>query len=471
MSTAPRFSDSPRDPGRRGDVFRIPPHNLEAERCVLGSMLLDNGSIDEVAAILRPADFFRDIHADLFRSIAELHRRGVAADGITLAEDLESRGQLAKVGGDETILRLLEATPHAANARYYAQIVQQKAIARALIAAADSILEDCYSNDFDADELIERAQRAVLDVGKSRTDAGLTDAAGAVKESLYRFACRDEGIRTGVPSGFADLDGMTGGFQPGQLVVVAARPSIGKSAIALNIAERLAFRDSFSGRDPVPVLFVSLEMNRGELGDRMVCGRAGVDSFRFVHSHLLSDVERARLARAGEELSVAPIYIDDSSGRTVTQIASNARRYKATRGIGMLVVDYLQLVRPDEDSGRRPRHEVVAEISCRFKALAKDLGIPVMLLSQLNREVEKRDEKRPQLSDIRESGAVEQDANTILLLHRPEFYDADESPGQAELIVAKNRSGPTGTVRLAFQKGITRFTDFIEPAFAGRDGF
>lgn len=462
MSAAPRLIEFKPlvAPGR--DALRLPPQNIEAEMCTIGSMLLDNGIIDEVAAIVRPVDFFRAVHATIFRRICELHRSGVAVDGTTLADHLAKSGDFDHVGGDEAIFRILAAPPHAANAIHYARIVQEKAIAREWIGAAESILEDAYSDQFTADDLIERGQRASLDIGKSRSDAGMTDGSGAVAESMARFRSRLDGVKTGICSGFVDLDGTTGGFQPGQLIVIGARPSVGKSSLAVNMVDRLLF-----GADRVPVLYVSLEMPRCELGDRLILLRSGVDGYRFTHPHLLNQAERDHIESAAADVEAAPVYIDDSSARTVTQIASLARRHRASKGIGVLMVDYLQLVRGDDDSARKPRHEIVAEISCRFRALAKDLGIPVILLSQLNREVERRESKRPSMGDIRESGAVEQDANTILLLHRPEYYDPNDSPGLAELIVAKNRSGPTGIVRLSFHKPTMRFGDYVEPGVRG----
>jgi replicative DNA helicase len=288
---------------------------------------------------------------------------------------LGRRGEFEEIGGEYAIRGFYEAAPHSANAVYYAQIVRQKAVSRRLIENANQIIRDGYSNNFNSDELLEKATRGIMAVGEDKSSHDLTDSGGAVTDAMYGLACRDDGISPGLTTGFADLDAMTGGLQPEKLVVVAARPSIGKSAIALNMAETIAFADAATGRAPRAVLYVSLEMSRRDIGERLVCGRARVDGFRFMHSHLLTDDERYRLKVAAEELAVAPIIIDDASGRTFQQIAATARRLKARRDIGAVFVDYLQLIRPDGDSSRKPRHEVVAEISGGFKCLAKDLGI------------------------------------------------------------------------------------------------
>jgi len=437
--------------------LRLPPQNIEAEICTLGSMLLDNTKIDEVAALVRPSDFFREAHGSLFRKIVEVHGSGSPVDGLILSEHLARAGDLERIGGDEVIWKLLEDTPHAANAEFYARIVRQKAVARGLIEQSETTVRECYSNLFTADQLVEQAEVRVFAVGEAEATGDTVDVAEAVDEANALIDRRIGGEVTGVSSGLLDLDDALGGFQPGTLTIIAARPSMGKTALALNIADHAAVNCG------VVPLFVSLEMGRAELALRMIQSRAEVDGYRLRNAHLLTGEERGRLHLASMALREKSFPIDESPARSVAQIAANARRLKARRGIGLLVVDYLQLV---EGQGAS-RQEQVASISRRLKQLSKELDLPVIALSQVNRSAEGREDHRPRMADLRESGAIEQDADVVILLHRPDYYDPDDEPGTAEAIVAKNRNGAVGTVGLVFRRHLARFENLSrgqEPA-------
>ena len=432
-----------------------PPVNIEAEMGVLGSIILDGREVlDEVVAILHPDDFYRAGHELIFRSMLVLLADQAPLDIHTIAEQLRRDGKFDEVGGNDTLVEILESVPHSANGRYYADIVRQKAISREVIAAASEVITKAQSNQFTADELMDIAQARMNAVGDRRQLGNIATAREAVDDSMERLRQRDDGAIPGLATGFADYDEKTGGLHPGHLVVLAARPSIGKTAWALNVAENVSLGPE------VAVLFISLEMTRSELGDRLTCGLAGVDGHRFMHSERLTSGDRIQIEAAAERLRSARLFIDDAPTRTVAEIGSIARRYRSREGIGLVVVDYLQLVEAEQERNWTPRQEQVAQMSRRFKGLAKDLGIPLVLISQLNRNAEGREDKRPQLADIRESGAVEQEANVILLIHRPEFYGGGERPGEADLIIAKNRGGQTGIVQLRFDGPTTRFSNF-----------
>lgn len=436
-------------PAVAGD--RLPPQNIEAELCVLGSVLLDNETLHDVVMVVRVEDFYRDSHQSIFRAIKDLYDLGKAIDAITLVEELTKRGEFEKVGGDDAIRSILEAPPHAANAKYYAQIVRQKAVSRELIEGANEILRDGYSNNFSADELLQSAERRIFAIAEDQASGETVDIKDVIVSAMDRITAKaeDRHAVTGVGTGFYDLDEITGGFQGTQLVILAARPSMGKTAIALNICEHVICDLKKA------VLFVSLEMGELELVERLLSSRARVDGHKIRTGKGLGQQDMVQLGRAYNELHATPLFIDSTPARNMLQITANARRLKLRQNLGLIVLDYIQLV--DSEEARDSRQEQIAKISRRLKQLARELNIPVIALSQLNRGVENREDRRPRMADLRESGAIEQDADLVLLLHRPEYYDPNDQPGVAELIIAKNRSGATDTVKFAFLKNLTRF--------------
>ena len=431
---------------------RLPPQNLEAEQGVLGSILLDNEVLHDIIPILKAEHFYRDSHQVIYRVIRDLYDQAKALDSITLEEELRRRDELDKVGGLDAILQILGGVPHSANARYYAQIVREKAVARELIETANEILRDGYSNTYTAEELLTSAERRVFAIAEEQVSGDTVELKDVIADAMARIDLRVAAKHplTGVSTGFIDLDDITSGFQGEQLVILAARPSIGKTAFALNICEHAALEQRMG------VLFVSLEMGQLELAERLLCARARVDGHKLRTGKGLSHHDMIQLSRGYEELrSGAPLLIDDTPTRNMLQVTANARRMKLRQKIGLVVVDYIQLV--DSEESRDSRQEQIAKISRRLKTLARELDVPVIALSQLNRAVETREDRRPRMADLRESGAIEQDADLVLLLHRPEYYDPNDQPGIAEIIIAKNRNGATGSVKLQFTKNIMRF--------------
>jgi replicative DNA helicase len=454
------------DPGRTakpdaaalGD--RLPPQNIEAERGVLGSALLDNDVLHEIIPILGVADFYRDIHQVIYQAIRDLYDLGKAVDAVTLADELIRRDQFQKIGGDETLREIVESVPHAAHARYYAGIVREKSIGRQLIESATEILRDGYSHQYTAQQLLEAAERRIFNIAEEHIQGEMFEVKDVVLSAMDQIAARAESgghAVTGLASGLIDLDDITGGFQPGQLVVLAARPSMGKTALALNACDHAAINLR------VPVLVVSLEMGRLEIAERLLCARSRVDGYKLRTGMGLGNREMTQLGKAYNELqSGGQIYIDDTPARNMLQITAAARRLRLRKEIGLIVVDYIQLI--DSEQSRDSRQEQIAKISRRLKTLARELRVPVIALSQLNRAVESREDRRPRMADLRESGAIEQDADIVLLLHRPDYYDDKDQPGIAELIVAKNRNGRTDSVKLSFEKKLTRFENLATVA-------
>lgn len=430
---------------------RLPPQNLEAEQGVLGSIMQDNDVLHEIVPILTADHFYRDTHQTIYRAIRDLYDLGKAIDGITLADELMRRDQLQSIGGAEALADLQNAVPHAANARYYAEIVRQKSISRQLIEAANEMLREGYSNNYTAEQLLEAAERRVFSIAEDQTKGDTVELKEVMVQAMDRIIARSESRHpvTGVGTGFFDLDDITGGFQPEQLVIVAARPSMGKTAFALNVCDHVAVELK------TPLLFVSLEMGELELAERLLCARSRIDGRKLRTGQHMGGREIAQLGKSYDEFRTAPIFIDDTPARNMLQITANARRLKMREKLGLIVVDYIQLI--DSESSRDSRQEQIAKISRRLKTLARELHVPVIALSQLNRAVENREDRRPRMADLRESGAIEQDADMVLLLHRPDYYDANDQPGIAEVIVAKNRNGATDTARLTFLKSYTRF--------------
>jgi len=451
--------------GGGSPVDRLPPQNLEAERSALGSILLDNEVLHEVVSFLRVEDFYRDAHQVIYAAIRDLYDKGKGIDAVTLSEELSKRGQFEQVGGDDILTEIVQSVPHAANGKYYAGIVKEKATNRQLIESATEIIRDGYSNQFTAQELLESAERKVFGIAEDQIKGETLQINDVLNQAMERISKRADSVHavTGVATGLIDLDEITWGFQPGQLIIVASRPSMGKTALALNICDHVAVNLK------LPLLFVSLEMGYLEIAERLLCARSQVDGHKLRTGKGLAYPQMKELSRAYSELcGGGMILIDDTPARTMLQITASARRQRMRKEIGLIVVDYIQLI--DSEDSRDSRQEQIAKISRRLKTLARELKVPVIALSQLNRAVENREDKRPRMADLRESGAIEQDADIVLLLHRPEYYDANDQPGIAELIVAKNRNGPTENVKLTFLKHLTRFENLAsiaEPLDAG----
>jgi replicative DNA helicase len=375
---------------------RLPPQNLEAEQGVLGSILLDNDALHEVVPVLKVEDFYRDTHQILYRTIRELYDLGKAIDCITLAEELTRRNQFKTIGGDETLAQIVHCVPHAANAKHYADIVRQKAISRSLIECANEILRNGYSNSFTAQELLEAAEQQVFNIAEEQTKGDTVDLKDVLVDAMSRVARRAEEQHavTGVATGYFELDDITAGFQGEQLIILAARPSIGKTALALNICEHAAVEKQ------IPTLFVSLEMGRMELAERLLCSKSRVDGHKLRTGKGFANSDLHVLGKAYENLRLAPLFIDDTPARNMLQVTANARRLKLRQNLGLIVLDYIQLV--DSEDSQDSRQEQIAKISRRLKTLARDLKVPVIALSQLNRAVENREDRRPRMADLRE---------------------------------------------------------------------
>jgi replicative DNA helicase len=439
------------------DTALVPPQNLDAEESVLGAMLLAPRAIADVSEVLEPTgrEFYRESHSRIYRSALSLYAKGEPVDAITVADQLAERGELDEVGGTGRIHELASLVPAAANARHYALIVRETAILRGLIRAGGEISRLGWERPGDATELVDQAEQIVFDLAQQRAAAEFAHIEELLKESFERITLLYESGSdlTGVPSGFRDLDRITSGFQPGNLVVVAARPSMGKSALALCMAANVAVRHE------LPVALFTLEMSKAEVTQRLMCSEAKVESQRLRTGKLAAD-DWPRLTSACDKLAKAPIYVDDTGAITMMEIRSKARRLKSKHpSLGLILVDYLQLM----TSGTTVENRVqeVSQISRSLKVLARDLDVPIIAMSQLSRAVEQRHDKHPILSDLRESGSIEQDADIVCFIYRDEYYNAEETDqqGLAEVIVAKHRNGPTDTVRLSFLKRYAKFSD------------
>jgi len=434
---------------------RMLPHNLEAERSVLGAILIDNDTFNVAAAVVTPQSFFRDAHRRIFARMVDLSERSQPIDLVTLNEELERAGDLEEVGGPAYIASLLDGVPRSTNVEYYAQIVKEKATLRALIFSANKILSNAYEADQEADLILDEAESAIFSVAEDRIKSGFVPMRELVKESFPKIEklFEHKTYITGVPTGFDDLDRKTRGLQPGDLVIVAARPSMGKTSLVLNICQHVATRGGVAG-------FFSLEMSKEQLFMRMLASEAKIDTYRLL-SGQIGQREYGQITHALETLSEAQLFIDDTAGIGVLEMRAKARRLQAEHGLQLLAIDYVQLM---TGRGRFENRTLeLASISRSLKGLAKELRVPIVLLSQLSRAPEARSAKRPQLSDLRESGALEQDADVVVLIFREEMYkvgdEPSESDGVAELIVAKQRNGPTGSIKLAFLREQTRFAN------------
>lgn len=426
----------------------LPPHNAECEEWLIGA-LLKGGPIAEAAAIAKPEYFYRDAHTQIFAAMVELFDSGKPVDLMTVMDLMELRNTLASVGGYEKLIEAAEKSGSPSSVAYYANIVREHWIRRAVAQAGMDSRTEAYAADCTAEELLGKAEERVFAIGNSDASGNTVTASDATQNAIDRLGARAEGYG-GLETGFIDLDGLLDGFYPSQLIILAARPSMGKTALITNIADYVATAKNTG------VLFVTLEMNALEIGERLLVARAKVDSHK-VRAGKLDYHEMGRIDKASKVSG--KLWIDDTATRTAQQIAANAIRHRARHDIGLVIVDYIQLVEPDNTKGAN-RQEQVAKISRRLKIMAKQLNVPVVALSQLNRGVEAREEKRPRMSDLRESGGIEQDADVVMLLHRPEYYDKNDQPGIAEVIVAKNRNGPTATIKLTFLRNYFRFESF-----------
>ncbi len=438
-----------------GEILeRVPPQNIEAEQAVLGAVLLQNTALNKAMEHLQAADFYKAAHQKIFQAMIKMSTAGDAIDLVTLRDHLLRKERIDAVGGAAYLSQLTEVVPTAANIQHYIRIVKEKSVARRLINAATEIVREGFDEAFGTEELLELAEKRIFEISGENIRQGFVGIEHIIKnsfefiESLYE---RKELI-TGVPSGFADLDTKTSGFQPSDLIIVAGRPSMGKTALCLNIAQHVGIQAK------KPVAIFSLEMSKEQLVIRMLCAEARVDAHRL-RTGQLKKTDWGKLTNAAGDLSDAPIFIDDTPAISILEMRAKSRRLMLEHGLSMVIVDYLQLMRGHASAERREQE--ISEISRSLKALAKELNIPVVALSQLNRSVESRNDKRPMLADLRESGAIEQDADVILFVSRDEVYkETEENKGKAEIIIGKQRNGPTGTVALHFERRFTLFQNF-----------
>lgn len=438
----------------RSTTERVPPQSLDAEMAVLGAALLDREAISKTLELVNESAFYKQAHCEIFRAIVDLYLRNEPVDLVTLGETLRRNGQFERVGGHEYLETLVESVPTSANVEYHARIVLEKSTLRKLIESATEIVGRSYEESEQADEILDKAEQLIFKISEERLKQTFVPIRGILKHSFEMIEDLYASKRhiTGVPSGFPDLDEKTSGFQRSDLVIVAGRPSMGKTAFSLNVAQHVAIEER------IPVGIFSLEMSKEQLVQRMLCSEARVDSHRL-RTGYLSDAEWPKLTTAAGLLSEAQIYVDDSPAITMLEMRAKARRLKADVDVGLLIVDYLQLI--SGPARAESRQQEISLISRSLKALAKEINVPVVALSQLSRAVEARggrQQHRPVLSDLRESGAIEQDADVVLFIYRPEFYEkSPENAGMAEVIIGKQRNGPTGTIRLAFIDQYTRF--------------
>lgn len=430
---------------------KVPPHNVDAEQSVLGALLLDNSAISKVVRYLSPEDFYLESHRVIFNVVLELEESGQAADLVTITDKLRRQGELEKVGGATYVATLTNISPTSANVEYYARIVEEKALLRNLINLATRIAGMGYEGSEDAERLMEEAEKMLLEIGSRRTSVVFSEIKDVLMDTFkhIEYLCEHKGKITGAPTGFKDLDKLCQGFQPGDLVIVAGRPSMGKTSFGLCIAHQSTVQTQ------QPVAIFSLEMSKEQLVQRMLCAEAMVDQHK-IRTGFINDDDWGKLSQKARDMAKLPIYIDDSGVLTVRQIRAKARRMHAEKGLGLIIIDYLQLMQGSRKIENRQQE--IAEISRSLKGLAKELNTPIIALAQLSRSVEQRQDKKPLMSDLRESGSIEQDADVVMFIYRDEYYNPDtEKIGIAEIIVSKQRNGPTGIVELAFLKEYTKF--------------
>ena len=442
---------------------RVPPQNIEAEQAVLGAMLIDKEAIAKASEILTSSDFYREAHRVIFNAMLELYNKNEAVDMVTVTEILKRDNKLEDIGGLAYITSLANVVLTAANVKYHADIVAEKSVLRQLVRVSTEIAAMGYEANEDVGTLLDTAESRILEISNRKKKADFTPINDVLMESVQNIEklINNKGGLTGLPSGFADLDKLTSGLHPSDFIILAARPSMGKTALALNIVQNVALRAHKKiGGEPRSVAFFSLEMSKEQLVNRMLCAEAGIDSQRLRVGEM-GDKDWDALWGACDLMSKAKIYIDDTAGITVMDMRSRARRLKAEHGLDLIVVDYLQLM---QGSGKRnnsgDRQQEVSEISRSLKALARELDVPVLALSQLSRSVEARQVKRPMLSDLRESGSLEQDADIVAFLYREDYYNPETENKHTELIIAKHRNGPVDTVNLFFHKQFAKFVGF-----------
>ncbi|MGI6607258.1 MAG: replicative DNA helicase [Peptococcia bacterium] len=432
---------------------KLPPYNLEAEQAVLGSMMIDKEAVYIALEVLQPEDFYKEAHQILFTTIVGLEAKGDPVDMVTLTEELHRLNEVEKVGGIGYVAEVANVVPTAANARHYAEIVAEKSILRKLIRVSTNIANRCYEDQEETRELLDNAEKMILEIADERNFSGLVPLKQVLGETLEKieYMSGNKGNITGIPSFFADLDSMTSGWQPSDLIILAARPAMGKTSFGLNMAQNAALK----AKKPVAVF--SLEMSKEQLVQRIMSSEAMIDQHKLRTGRLM-DEEWVRLTKASQPLSMAELYIDDTPAISVLELRAKARRLKAEKGLSLIVIDYLQLMQVGKRSENRQQE--ISEISRSLKALARELNVPIIALSQLSRAVEQSPDKRPSLSHLRESGALEQDADLVMFIYREDYYiQESEKPGIAEIIIAKHRNGPTGTVELGFIKEFTKFVN------------
>lgn len=444
---------------------RVPPQNIEAEQAVLGAMLIDKEAIAKATEVLSADDFYREAHRVIFSAMLELYNKNEAVDMVTVTEILKRDNKLEDIGGIAYITSLANVVLTAANVKYHAEIVAEKSVLRQLVRVSTEIAAMGYEANEDVGTLLDTAESRILEISNRKKKNDFTAINDILMDSVQSIESllQNKGGLTGLPAGFADLDKLTSGLHPSDFIILAARPSMGKTALALNIVQNVALRaHKVIGGEPRSVAFFSLEMSKEQLVNRMLCAEAGIDSQRLRVGEM-RDEDWPHLWDACDTMSRAKIYIDDTAGITAMDMRSRARRLKAEHGLDLIVVDYLQLM---QGSGKRnnsgDRQQEVSEISRSLKALARELDVPVLALSQLSRSVESRQVKRPMLSDLRESGSLEQDADIVAFLYREDYYNPETENKHTELIIAKHRNGPVDTVNLFFQKQFTKFVGFTK---------
>jgi replicative DNA helicase len=439
-------------------IDRIPPNNLSAEMAVLGSILVDREMMATVSELVKPGDFYALVHEVVYTALIALYDRGEPLDKITVAEDLRRSGQLEKIGGVPYLTLLMDTVPTAASAEYYAKIVREKSTLRGLIHAGTRVTQLGFEGEEDVDGALDQSEQIVYEVGRRQSRGDFASVEKLLKGTFEQIdrLYQSRGTRTGLTSGFRDIDEYTAGFHPGNFVILAARPAMGKTSMALNMAASMAREEQ------KPVAVFSLEMTNEELVTRLLCAEARIDAQHLRRGNI-KDHEWDKISEGMSALSRMPIFIDDSGSVTVSEIRSRCRRLQSADGLAAVIIDYLQLVRPTTTNSRgQNRNEELSEICRTLKSTAKDLGIPIIALAQLNRAVESRNDKRPMLSDLRDSGSIEQEADMVAFLYRDAYYNPESSPEPdlTEFIIAKQRNGPTGTVKLRFLKEHTLFVPY-----------
>jgi replicative DNA helicase len=451
------MTESPLKIGKDPFLYHVPPQSLEAEESILSAILVDNDTLPEILEVLSPKDFYRSSHQKMFTAITELFSRNEPVDLVTLTNILRERGWLEEIGGATYLANLVDTVPLAVNAQHYAKIVHDKACLRQLIEKSNAIAKRCFEDRGDVENVIDYAESSIFEISENKIKPAFYPIGKIIEVNIDALEERqgNKALVTGVATGFTKLDELTAGLQKSDLIILAGRPGMGKTAFALNIAKNSAVDTN------IPVAIFSLEMSKEQLSFRMLSSEARIDSSRLRRGFITQD-DWIQITDAAGFLSQAPIFIDDSPNITVLEIRAKSRRLKMENDIGLIIIDYLQLMKGRVSAERRDLE--ISEISRSLKALAKELDIPILALSQLNRKLEERSDKRPQLADLRESGALEQDADVVAFIYRDELYNKDENnpnKGKAEIILAKQRNGPTGMAILTFLDTYTRFENFI----------